>query len=35
MPPARVHELCREAGFGSVRQLELGDPFNSLYEIRP
>jgi hypothetical protein len=35
MPPARVHELCREAGFGSVRQLDLQDPFNSLYEIRP
>lgn len=35
LPPRRVREVCDEAGFGSVRRLELQDPFNALYEIRP
>jgi SAM-dependent methyltransferase len=34
-PPSVVEQLGRNAGFGSVRELELGDPFNRLYELRP
>jgi hypothetical protein len=33
-PPAVVHELGQAAGFGSVRELDIGDPFNRLYELR-
>jgi hypothetical protein len=29
-----VHELGQAAGFGSVRELDIGDPFNRLYELR-
>ncbi len=35
VPPAKVQELCSEAGFSSVRQLPLENPFNILYEIKP
>ena len=31
----KVRELCAAAGFSSVRRVEMDDPFNSLYEIRP
>ena len=31
LPAARMTELCREAGFTTVRQVGLDDPFNSLY----
>ena len=34
-PPARVRELCAEAGFSNVRQLPLENPFNRLYQITP
>jgi 2-polyprenyl-3-methyl-5-hydroxy-6-metoxy-1,4-benzoquinol methylase len=30
----KLRELCREAGFSSVRRLPFEDPFNILYEIR-
>ena len=33
-PPAVVEALGHAAGFGSVRELEIGDPFNRLYELR-
>jgi SAM-dependent methyltransferase len=33
-PPSVVEELGRAAGFGSVRELDIGDPFNRLYELR-
>jgi len=33
-PPAVVQELGQAAGFGSVRELDIGDPFNRLYELR-
>ena len=32
--PARLRELCAEAGFGAVRQVPIENPFNNLYEIR-
>lgn len=35
LPPSKVRELCEEAGFSSVRQLPLENPFNILYEIKP
>ena len=35
LPAARVEELCRSAGFASVEPLDLHDPFNSLYVVRP
>ena len=31
----KVRELCTAAGFQSVRQVPLDNPFNNLYEIRP
>jgi SAM-dependent methyltransferase len=34
-PPAVVEELGHTAGFGAVRELPIGDPFNRLYELRP
>lgn len=35
LPPSKVKELCEEAGFRSVRQLPLENPFNILYEVKP
>jgi 2-polyprenyl-3-methyl-5-hydroxy-6-metoxy-1,4-benzoquinol methylase len=35
LPAARVQELCAQAGFATVRQLDLQDPFNSLYVVKP
>jgi 2-polyprenyl-3-methyl-5-hydroxy-6-metoxy-1,4-benzoquinol methylase len=35
LPAARVQELCTQAGFATVRQLDLQDPFNSLYVVKP
>jgi SAM-dependent methyltransferase len=32
---AKVHELCEEAGFRSVRRVPIENPFNNLYEARP
>lgn len=34
-PPAVVQRLGHEAGFGSVRQLPIEDPFNCLYLLQP
>jgi 2-polyprenyl-3-methyl-5-hydroxy-6-metoxy-1,4-benzoquinol methylase len=34
-PASVVRRLGSEAGFGSVRELEIGNPFNRLYELRP
>jgi hypothetical protein len=31
----KVVEYCTDTGFSSVRRLELDNPFNDLYEIRP
>jgi hypothetical protein len=33
-PPAVVGQLGHAAGFSAVRELEIGDPFNRLYELR-
>jgi 2-polyprenyl-3-methyl-5-hydroxy-6-metoxy-1,4-benzoquinol methylase len=33
LPPARVQELCEQAGFAAVEMLDLQDPFNSLYVV--
>jgi SAM-dependent methyltransferase len=30
-----AHEMCADAGFGSVRRVPLENPFNNLYEITP
>jgi 2-polyprenyl-3-methyl-5-hydroxy-6-metoxy-1,4-benzoquinol methylase len=35
LPPAKVRELCEDAGFSKVNQLPLENPFNILYEIKP
>lgn len=35
MPPGAVRDLCREAGFSSVEQLAIENPFNILYAARP
>jgi SAM-dependent methyltransferase len=34
-PPAVVQRIGREAGFGTVHEVPIGDPFNKLYELRP
>jgi SAM-dependent methyltransferase len=34
-PPAVVERLARDAGFGSVRDLDIDDPFSRVYELRP
>lgn len=31
----KVRELCAAAGFSDIRRVEMENPFNSLYEIRP
>ena len=35
LPAARVQQLCKEAGFGTVQRLDLQDPFNALYVVTP
>ncbi|MGB0091641.1 MAG: methyltransferase domain-containing protein [Solirubrobacteraceae bacterium] len=35
LPLRRVEELCKQAGFTTVRRLDLQDPFNSLYVVKP
>ncbi|HTF35198.1 MAG TPA: class I SAM-dependent methyltransferase [Myxococcota bacterium] len=33
--PKRAEALCRDAGFASFRRLEVENPFNAFYEVRP
>jgi SAM-dependent methyltransferase len=33
-PPAVVEHIARGAGFGTIREVPIGDPFNRLYELR-
>lgn len=35
LPPAKIRELCHQAGFSRVERLPLDNPFNILYEIKP
>jgi ubiquinone/menaquinone biosynthesis C-methylase UbiE len=35
MPVVKVQELCAEAGFSSVRRLDIDDPFQHFFEIKP
>ena len=34
LPESKLRELCDEAGFSSVKRVELENPFNNLYEAR-
>jgi SAM-dependent methyltransferase len=34
-PPSVVERIGRDAGFGTVDEVPIGDPFNRLYELRP
>jgi SAM-dependent methyltransferase len=34
LPQIKLRELCREAGFSTVRDLQIDDPLVALYEIR-
>jgi SAM-dependent methyltransferase len=34
LPPAKLRELCAAAGFASVQEIPLEDPFNALYAAR-
>jgi hypothetical protein len=34
-PPAVVERIGRDAGFATVHEVPIGDPFNKLYELRP
>ncbi|HME72259.1 MAG TPA: class I SAM-dependent methyltransferase [Myxococcota bacterium] len=33
--PKRAEALCRDAGFASFRRLDVDNPFNAFYEVRP
>jgi 2-polyprenyl-3-methyl-5-hydroxy-6-metoxy-1,4-benzoquinol methylase len=33
--PRQAEELCREAGFTQFRRLDVDNPFNAFYEVRP
>ncbi|HBZ69964.1 MAG TPA: hypothetical protein DEP35_09605 [Deltaproteobacteria bacterium] len=33
--PKRAEALCRDAGFASFRRLDVENPFNAFYEVRP
>ena len=35
MPVIKVQELCAEAGFGSVRRLDIDHPFRHFFEVKP
>jgi hypothetical protein len=35
LPERKLQELCKEAGFSSVRRVPLENPFNNLYEVTP
>ncbi len=35
MPPSKVNELCKEAGFHTVKQLPINDEFHAIFEIKP
>jgi hypothetical protein len=35
MGARKAEELCREAGFTSFRRLDVENPFNAFYEVRP
>jgi hypothetical protein len=35
LPAAKVTDLCNGAGFGTVRQLAVMNPFHALFELRP
>jgi len=35
LPPDRIEELCRSAGFSTVRRHDFDDPANLYYEVRP
>ena len=35
LPAARLRALCDRAGFSTIDPIELDDPFNALYAIRP
>jgi Methyltransferase domain len=35
MSPARLESLARDAGFGRIRRLDIDNPVNAFYEIRP
>jgi hypothetical protein len=34
-PPARLRDMCLEAGFGSVQRLPIESPFHVIYAARP
>jgi hypothetical protein len=34
-PPSVVEQLGHRAGFGTVRELPIDNPFDKLYELRP
>jgi 2-polyprenyl-3-methyl-5-hydroxy-6-metoxy-1,4-benzoquinol methylase len=35
LPEAKLRDLAAAAGFSSVRRVEMDNPFNNLYELRP
>jgi SAM-dependent methyltransferase len=35
LPEGRLTEMCRAAGFSTVRRVPIDNPFNSIYEVKP
>jgi hypothetical protein len=35
LPPSRLEQLCRQAGFSRFHLHDVGDPANLYYEVRP
>ena len=35
LPPSKVRELCKESGFSEVKEIQIKNPFNILYLIKP
>jgi hypothetical protein len=35
LPPSRLNQLARGAGFSHLPQVPIDDPFNNLYELTP
>jgi hypothetical protein len=35
LPPSRLEQLCRDAGFSRFKARDAGDPADLYYEVRP
>ena len=35
LPPSKARELTNEAGFSSCEKVDMENPFNNLFDVRP